>query len=879
MLRFHQVTCRWFAAALLVVAASVGVAAEPAKQPVAAAQKSTGFLAKTFKDDLGTHKYAVFIPHGYTPEKKWPVILFLHGAGERGKDGILQTQYGLGPLIQLREPTFPFIVVFPQCEDMRERLLRGWFLTHADGQRAIKILEQVEKDYSIDTKREILTGWSMGGYATWEMAAEYPDRWHAVVPLSGGGNTAWAEKLKNTPIWAWHGALDKTVLPEESQKMVAALREAGASPRYTEVADIGHSVWQKAYDEDALYAWMLNPQGDPSKLPPVTTRLRAALGKPPLTIPEPPFVPGVEMPRAAHVRLGNDMLAIAADSIPKAVPREMLIGKLPDVTESTEAQGREFRVHMTNIRYEGEVGRASIQAYTKDRLNVQLGLRNVRVTIGRTTLTGKRHFAQAGPMTVVIGNRRPVWLSFDVTPEVIDRKLKFKHIDTKFRIPSDNWYITSPANVSTQGFGMTKGKVSKGLVEGLYGKKSSLEEQVSSLIPQLITQLEKQIEDAASGTTSIAGSLPVYQPRLRLWPEEVRTDAEGVSLVMGATAAALDPFNPPRRVEKSAPLGRPVGKLPKITKLQVAVAPDALGPLSELLVDADIAHVHVADTPSKTLAKLADPEVMAQVFPDLKRYGKDLEIWSEIVLLGPINVVDGPEGKPCIDASQVKFVVSIKTESAQKKFKPLAEFDMVMKQSFTPTLLKPTAQTRALALVPDEPLRVELKGGFVKEYAAENKQMDTQKIKQLLATGWDELISTDGVPQQEIPDINFGFTKMRAEEVGWRSPELYAVFGPPGIKITNASDAALVYETKGPYSGWSSPYTLEPGASHEYPVAYPMTFRRKIERGYQNYTLSPGSHSAFHLKSGAQAEGLYVAPDVKESSKETKALAASPDKG
>jgi predicted peptidase len=123
-----------------------------------AAARTTGFLSRIYKDETGSHKYVIFLPRAYTPSKKWPVILFLHGAGERGTDGVLPIYYGLGPLVRLREANFPFVVVFPQAEDMRGRLLKGWSPKTADGQRALKILEDVEKVYSVDTTREILTG-------------------------------------------------------------------------------------------------------------------------------------------------------------------------------------------------------------------------------------------------------------------------------------------------------------------------------------------------------------------------------------------------------------------------------------------------------------------------------------------------------------------------------------------------------------------------------------------------------------------------------------------------------------------------------------------------------------------------------------------------
>ena len=850
----------------------------PAWAQAPAVPRTTGFLLRSFKDDSGSHKYTVFVPHGYTPSRKWPVILFLHGAGERGNDGVLPTQYGLGPLIKLREASFPFVVAFPQSEEMKGRLLKGWSLDGADGQRALKILEQVEKDYSVDTKREILTGWSMGGFGAWEMAAAFPDRWHSVVPLSGGGEEAWGEKLKNVPIWAWHGARDKTVLPEQSRRMITAVEAAGGKPRYSELADGDHNVWKEAYDDDQLYAWMLNPQGDPAKLQAVTARVRSAPGQPAVTIPEPAFVPAVDMPRAAYVRLGNEMLSILADAIPKVIPREALVGRLSDISDSTVAQGRDFYIHMYGLSYQAQVARATVKAYKKDRLNIQLGLSNAVVTIGGTSVTGARHSAQAGPINIVIGHQRPVWLSFDVTPEVVDRKLRFRHVGTSFSIPNDNWYVTAPAGVSTHGWGMTEAKVSSGLVSGLYGKKQTLEQQVVSVIPHLIAEFEKKF-DATAASKSATGvwPLPVYEPRVKLWPAEVSTDEQGVSLVLGATAAAVDPFKPPQRVRQVQPLGPGVSAVPQSTKLQVALAPEVLGPLSEMLVDADVARVHVADTPSKTMAKLSDPTLMAEAIPDLKRYGSSLDVWTEMVLTGPINVVEGADKHPMLEARQIKLAVSIKTDPEGHQYRPCAEFDLTLRHSFDAKLVKPTELTRAVSLAPEGPPQVEAKGRFVSDYQPQETQIDSEKVQKLFADGWDEFINSGGPPKADVPDIDFGYTKMRADDAGWRAPDLYAQFGPPGVKISNSSDKSLVYETKGPYSGWGGPYTLKPGATHDFPIAYPMVYRRKMGTGYQMYTLPAGSHSEFRTKETGKPEDLYQARPPEEIAKAVEDL-PRPDK-
>ncbi len=839
-----------------------------ARGQATAVPRTTGFVPRIFKDDAGNHKYTVFVPHGYTPTKKWPVILFLHGAGERGTDGVLPTQYGLGPLIRLREANFPYIAVFPQSEEMHGRLLKGWSLDTADGKRAIKILEQVEKDYSVDPKREILTGWSMGGYGAWEMAAAFPDRWLSVVPVSGGGDEAWGEKLKNVPIWAWHGPKDRTVLAAETQKMLSAVRTAGGQPRYTEPPEGDHDVWQDAYDDDALYSWMLSPQGDPAKLALVTARPRLAAGQKPAPIPEPPFVPAIDIPRAAYVRLGNEMLAALADSIPRIVPQDALVGRLNDISDTTQSDGYSFSVVMSGLTYQAQLARASVKAYRKDRLNIQLGLQNVIVTIGGTSLSGDRHSAEAGPINIVIGHQRPVWLSIDVTPEVVDRKLRFRQVGTAFSIPDDNWYVTAPAGVSTHGFGMTQNKVSNGLVSGLYGRKHTLEQQVAGVVPRLIAELEQRFDATAAGKTA-AGvwPLPVYQPRLRLWPEAVSTDENGVSLVLGMTAAAIDPSHPPTKVRAMMPVGPAVADVPQTTSLQVGLAPQMLGPLTEMLVEADVVRVHVADTPSTAMAKLAEAAVMAEAVPDLKRHGSQLAVWSEIVLAGPITVIDIPGKSPALDAKQLKLLVSIKTDPTATAFKPCAEFDIALRQPFATRLVRPVELTRAVSLAPEGPAQIEVTGRFVSGYEAQDEQIDNERIKTLFAAGWDEFISSGGPPQATIPDINLGYARLRAEEAGWTAPILYAVFKAPGLKITNSSDKPLVYETKGPYSGWGGPYTLKPGAVHEYPISYPMIYRRRMGTGYQVYTLPAGSHSEFRTKVPGTAPDLYKAREPEEIAK------------
>jgi predicted peptidase len=211
-----------------------------------------GFVHKVHKDASGdTGKYVVFVPEGYQGDKAYPLILFLHGAGETGTDGEKQAKVGLGPAVKKRATTFPFIVVFPQSQKRTRKA------DSPDGKRALAILDEVRKAYKVDPKRIYLTGLSMGGYGTWSMAEAHPDKWAAIVPICGGGNPKQAAKIKDLPCWCFHGDADKAVPVQRSRDMIEALKAAGGSPKYTEYPNVGHNSWDRAYNTEELYTWLL----------------------------------------------------------------------------------------------------------------------------------------------------------------------------------------------------------------------------------------------------------------------------------------------------------------------------------------------------------------------------------------------------------------------------------------------------------------------------------------------------------------------------------------------------------------------------------------------------------------------------------------------
>lgn len=236
-------------------------------------KRETGFLNRTIVVGGEHYRYQVYVPRDFDPKRKWPVILFLHGVGERGDDGLLQTDLGIAHAIRADASRFPFVIVMPQC-----RKDRRWI--NADMQsQALAALENAIREFHGDRERVYLTGLSMGGYGTWDFAAKYPAKFAAYVPICGGiygpqkvpeahvslvGNPGVADpyaetagRIGVTPVWIFHGDADNTVPVEESRKMAAALRAVNANVRYTEYPGIGHNAWDKAYAEPELVPWLL----------------------------------------------------------------------------------------------------------------------------------------------------------------------------------------------------------------------------------------------------------------------------------------------------------------------------------------------------------------------------------------------------------------------------------------------------------------------------------------------------------------------------------------------------------------------------------------------------------------------------------------------
>jgi predicted peptidase len=191
--------------------------------------------------------YLLFLPEGCeTSNKKWPLMLFLHGAGESGSDVARVKTHGPPKIVETK-PDFPFILVSPQSPG------RGW---NPDTLNAL--LDEIMGKYPVDKDRIYLTGLSMGGYGTWALAAAHPEKFAAIVPICGGGNPADASKLAKLPIWVFHGAKDPTVPLRRSEEMVEAIKAAGGDIKFTVYPEAGHDSWTETYNNPELYKWLLD---------------------------------------------------------------------------------------------------------------------------------------------------------------------------------------------------------------------------------------------------------------------------------------------------------------------------------------------------------------------------------------------------------------------------------------------------------------------------------------------------------------------------------------------------------------------------------------------------------------------------------------------
>jgi predicted peptidase len=229
--------------------------------PCAAQSNVDGFVARLYGNGREAMPYRLFIPSGYEPQKKYPLIVWLHGAGGAGHDNLRQisgdqipgTRTWTRPDNQTKYPAF---VLAPQSPGR-------W----ADGSRdalsaplvlVVSVLELLKSQFSIDPQRIYVAGQSDGGYGVWELITKRPELFAAAIPVCGGGDPARAARVVKMAIWAFHGDADQTIPVTASRQMIAAVQKAGGHPRYTEYKGAGHDVWTRAFAEPGLTDWLFD---------------------------------------------------------------------------------------------------------------------------------------------------------------------------------------------------------------------------------------------------------------------------------------------------------------------------------------------------------------------------------------------------------------------------------------------------------------------------------------------------------------------------------------------------------------------------------------------------------------------------------------------
>ena len=812
---------------------------------------STGrFVNQVYRDAAGDHKYVVFVPTGYTPAKRWPTILYLHGAASRGKDGRAQLVSGLAPVIKLRVATYPFLVVFPQCENTQSRLLGGWTDDPTEADRALKILDVVARDYSVDPSREILMGGSMGGSGAWDLAARTPDRWSALVAVAGGGKLDQAAKVAKIPVWAFHAINDPFVPLNVPREMIAAVREAGGRAFLSEVDERGHDISSSTFTQSALQDWLLDPTQDPKLEGLKWTKpdgYRSGIEE------EIPFVPGAEVSQAVRVRLCNDVLESFAYALPQVLASRPMSRSMPSVQRSAKIGFVPFDLSLSGLHFQGHVERSQLLVQPPDRLLVRLGLRNVTMTISKTQMEGKMLLkASAGPMHVVIGHRAPVWLSASIRPRVENRRLKLDVVETDFQIPSDNWYVTEPSNVHVRGMPFLNGKMSDEMVNGVYSRKGEIERQVISSVKEMALKAEALANQYASQTLAFeALSMPIWQPRLRPWPEHVRIDEHGVTLVLGTTIGVLGHPERELTLRQYAPPAAS-HSVPIKSGLEVALSEQLLPAWTELIVAGRVNHFNSADFRSTEFRFLSDPKFLRQVIPDLERQGDQFEADIGFVLKQPLRLLDAKEPGPHSTSDAVRVGNSVRLsmpelgvavairQPGEQQWKPCANFDLQVDRDYQPQILQSGFTARAIRAIPTSELRYEAQGAFAPGYEPQTPGIDIQRFASQVMLGRDGAQKSEGNKPLVKNDIVLAGVPFRLDEFTWLNGCLTLRAKVPPIVVTNDTEQTLTYETRGPFTDWSPSRALAPGKHDEFHVPYSLIWRRRLPTTTLSYTLPLG---------------------------------------
>lgn len=769
----------------MAIALSVVLALLETPSAFAAEESAEGqsrFIDHVFRDAIGEHRYVVFLPEGYSPDRHWPVILFLHGAGERGHDGRQPLEVGLGPVLRKHPEAFAAIVVFPQAEELHDRILTTWDPRHPDGARALQILKEVESAYPIDSSRRILTGWSMGGYGAWRMAAaSEPGFWSAVAAISGGADTDTGSKVpERTPFWAIHGEADRVVRVADMDRGVEAARAAGRSVFSSRIPDVGHDVWKVAYGSSDLQQWLFAPVSvDPTDVSWSKETIGSLLQE--YQPSESDFVAGTIISRAIAVRIDNDAFAAFGRGIPQSVSKDRLEGDVPDIVQTFNYNGTTIRAAIHDIRWSTELESIEIVAAAAEELRVRVHLRNLRLRPAGSDVRGGAYQATTGPFEIVIAPWRSAVVSAVLRPAIVDGSIQLRERDIRFSISDDNWYVEEPADATASGPELTPELVKIGIVGGLYRARSQVETTVRELIPSLIRRVEERLKIVPP--ESLAGllwPLPTDPPRIQLRPEAIRTDSGGVSLTLAVAVAAME-SDSKRECERTlthAPINeRGAGGL------SVGVSPSAVTALADAFQRTDESHLDVLDAPEPKFAALASPNVIFEAAPDLQRFREDHEFRTELQLAEPFTLKlantsgDGDSVELAIHAPKVLLSTYRRPKGAFGRGTPCFDTSLSLTQDLRVQLAGESTGARQVEIRWGDHPQITGTASFSPDHHAVDSHIDAAPVVRAFTEAWTSWTASMD-EQTDVADLGPGDQRLRLDSLPVRGDRIWLQFTP-----------------------------------------------------------------------------------------------------
>jgi len=232
------------------------------------ARAKSDFQAKVFHSPQGNKiPYQIYLPDDLQSDKLYPLVIFMHGSGQRGSNNINQLSLGVREIrsfsIQHDEPA---IIIAPQVpyHDQWVNISPGSHSPENSGQPTIAmkltiaLMNNILQTFPVDKNRIYVTGLSMGGFGTWDLIQRFPDTFAAAIPVCGGGDKNKAEQIRHIPVWAFHGEKDTIVEPSRSREMITAIKNAGGNPKYTEYKNVMHDAWTATYSDKNVLKWLFS---------------------------------------------------------------------------------------------------------------------------------------------------------------------------------------------------------------------------------------------------------------------------------------------------------------------------------------------------------------------------------------------------------------------------------------------------------------------------------------------------------------------------------------------------------------------------------------------------------------------------------------------